>query len=197
MADIINVTPDAALPSTEEAIVQDLQLAKALGYKRPSNIRNLIKRNLAVLETLGIIASRKAMIETGKGAHREVEEFHLNRKQAAFIAARSNTKRGAVATAYMVEVEALFHGGHLAVVDTPEAQAALKAAEERDRERRRALMREEKDDYSRIMKGFKQSSSGPAVTPWEKRREEELKARRRQSRWAAQARKYANPGDPT
>lgn len=190
MNDITDTT--ATMPTSEGGMVQDLQLAKALGYTRPANIRNLIKRNLAILGTMGIIAPRKAVIEAGKGAQREVEEYHLNRTQAAFIAARSSTKRGAVTAAYMADVEALFHAGHLVVADTPEAEAALKAAQERDRERRLLLMREEKDDYSRIVKGFGRSPSRKVIgtnpdgspilselAPFEKRRAEERAARRR------------------
>ncbi len=86
----------------------------------------------------------------------------------------------------------MFDAGHLVVADTAEARAAVDAAAERDRERRRQLMREEKDDYSRIVGSFGRAPSrkligtAPDGTPifselsaFEKRKAKEKAARRR------------------
>jgi hypothetical protein len=91
-----------------------------------------------------------------------------------------------------VEVEALFDAGHLVAADNAEARAAVDAAAERDRERRHRLMREEKDDYSRIVGGFGRAPSRKLIgttpdgapifselTAFEKRKAKEKAARRR------------------
>lgn len=207
MNDITNTSPEAALPATEGGTVHDLRLAEALGFKRPANIRNLIKRHRAILEAIGPLLQREAMVGIGSGARRAVTEFHLSKAQAAFIIGKSDTREADSVLALISESFAMLSDGKLVAVDEA-AQAELDAAAERAAERRR-LMREEKDDYSRILKGFSKSPlrsvighkpDGTAIlrelTTFEKQREERQAAQRRQSRWAAQARKTRNPGDP-
>ena len=187
--------------------MQDLQLAERLGYKRLTDIRKLIKRHQLSLEAIGSLRHRVAMIEAGKGAAREVTEFHLTKAQATFLIAKAGTKEADSALILVSEAFAMLMEGKLAAVDEA-AQAELDAAAARAAERRR-LMREEKDDYSRIMKSFSKSPSrsvighkpdGTAIlrelTPFEKQREERQAAQRRQSRWSAQGWKNRNPGDP-
>ncbi|WP_421697546.1 hypothetical protein [Ancylobacter sp.] len=207
MTDITSAPPETVLPVTEETTMQDLQLARVLGYKRLTNIRNLIGRHRASLEAIGSLLQREAMIETGKGASREVTEFHLTKAQATFLIAKAGTKEADSALILVSEAFAMLMEGKLVAVDEA-AQAELDAAAERAAERRR-LMREEKDDFSRILKGFSKSPSRSVIghkpdgtpilrelTPFEKQREERQAAQKRRSRWAAQGRKSRNPGDP-
>lgn len=56
-----------------EPRVYDLDVAAQLGYARPVNIRNLIKRHHVALEELGPLFTVKRVKNGG-----EAEEFHLN-----------------------------------------------------------------------------------------------------------------------
>jgi hypothetical protein len=55
-----------------EFLVRDTALAKKLGFKKPSMIRQLIKRNRAEIESYGPIPQRVDMVDIGSGARREV-----------------------------------------------------------------------------------------------------------------------------
>lgn len=129
--------------ATRDKTVPDLHLAEALGYERPTNIRALIKRHLPILEAMGSLHQREAMIEVGKGARRAVTEYHLNRAQTAFLVAKSGTKLADSLAVKMAEVFAMFAEGKLSVVDE-QAQAELLDIESRERVRRLALHAEEK-----------------------------------------------------
>lgn len=207
MNEITSASPEAALAATEEATMQDLQLAERLGYRRLTDIRKLIKRHQVSLEAIGSLRHRVAMIETGKGASREVTEFHLTKAQATFLIAKAGTKEADSALILVSEAFAMLMEGKL-VAAGEAAQAELDAAAARAAERHR-LMREEKDDFSRILKGFSRSPSRSVIghkpdgapilrelTTFEKQREERHAVQRRRSRWAAQGRKTRNPGDP-
>lgn len=207
MTDITSAPSEAAFPTTEEGTVHDLRLAEALGFKRPANIRNLIKRHRAILEAIGPLLQREAMVGIGSGAKRAVTEFHLSKAQAAFIIGKSDTREAESVLALISESFAMLSEGKLVAADEA-AQAELDAAAARAAERHR-LMREDKDDFSRILKGFSKSPSRSVIghkpdgapilrelTTFENQREERLAAQKRQSRWAAQGRKTRNPGDP-
>lgn len=208
MTDIIAASPAAGLPATEEATIQDLRLAEVLGYKRTTNIRNLIARHRTSLEAMGSLLQREAMIEAGKGATRTVTEFHLTKAQAAFLVAKAGTKEADSALILVAEAFAMLAEGKLVAVDKA-AQAELDAAAERAAERRR-LMREEKDDYSRIMKSFSRSPTRSVIgtnpdgsaklkplTPFEKKQIERERIRQRDYRLRRQGWKSRAPGDPT
>lgn len=208
MNDITNAPSEAALPATEETTMQDLQLAERLGYKRLADIRKLIKRHQPSLEAIGPLRHGGAMVGIGSGASREVTEFHLTKAQATFLIAKAGTKEADNALILVSEAFAMLMEGKLVAADEA-AQAELDAAAARAAERRR-LMREEKDDYSRIMKSFSKSPSrsiighkpdGTAIlrelTTFEKQREERRATQKRQSRWAAQARKTRTPATRT
>lgn len=190
MNDITSASPEPVLPVTEETTMQDLQLAERLGYKRLADIRKLIKRHQPSLEAIGPLRHRGAMVGIGSGASREVTEFHLTKAQATFLIAKAGTKEADSALILVSEAFAMLMEDKLVVVDEA-AQAELDAAAARAAERRR-LMREEKDDYSRIMKGFDRSLSRSVVghkpdgtpilrelTPFEKQREERQATPRR------------------
>jgi hypothetical protein len=126
-----------------EPTVQDLVLAEALGYQRLTDIRKLISRHADLLVAMGSLRQRAAMIEVGKGAHRPVTEYHLTKAQAAFIIAKSGTKRAESLTALMAEVFAMVREGQLVPTDA-NASAELAASIARERERQRAINEEER-----------------------------------------------------
>jgi hypothetical protein len=65
--------------------VLDLQLAEALKFARPRAIRQLIERYREELERYGPLHFRRAMVEIGSGALREVFEYWLNEHQVILI----------------------------------------------------------------------------------------------------------------
>lgn len=137
-----------------EATVQDLQLAKALGFERPTNIRNLIRRHLPNLKAMGLVLQREASIVSGKGRIGTVTEYHLNKAQAAFIIAKAKTKRAESLAILMAEVFAMFTERQLVPVDDRAAKA-LQAAEEREKRRR-----EHEDDKIARRRAFKLIAAG-------------------------------------
>lgn len=84
-------------PINGEPRVHDLSLAEKLGFDRPLNIRNIIKRNEAKLLNFGILSTVEKIHE---GAGRPTSEFYLNQKQAIFLCMKSETER-----AFDVQVE--------------------------------------------------------------------------------------------
>ncbi|WP_187272606.1 hypothetical protein [Methylobacterium sp. WL9] len=122
-------------PAREEATVQDLKLAEALGYARATDIRKLIIRHATTLELFGSLRHRGVMIEAGKGARRSVTEYHLTKAQAAFITAKADTKNATSLTVLMAEVFAMASDGKLVAVDAAAAEE-LVAAQARDARRR-------------------------------------------------------------
>lgn len=132
------------LPILAEPTVQDLRLAELLGYERPANIRNLIKRHLPMLEAMGPLLQREAMVEIGSGATRAVTEYHPNRAQAAFLIAKAGTKLADSLTVKMAEIFAMFSEGRLVPVDETSAEE-IAAIEARERARSRAIFEEERE----------------------------------------------------
>lgn len=132
------------IPALEEPTVQDLRFAELLGYERPSNIRNLIKRHLPTLEAMGLVLQREAPIVSGKGRTTIGTEYHLNRAQAAFIIAKAGTKRADSLTVKMAEIFALFTEGRLVAVDEVSAEEVA-AIEARESARSRAIFEEERE----------------------------------------------------
>ena len=70
----------ALTPINGESRVKDLSLAERLGFDRPVNVRNLIKRNVPKLEAFGPLFTMERVINGG-----QAREFYLNQKQAIFI----------------------------------------------------------------------------------------------------------------
>ncbi|MBN9433482.1 MAG: hypothetical protein J0I45_13705 [Bosea sp.] len=137
-------TNAAPLPTAAAATIVDIQLAKVLGYGRPTNIRLLIKRHLPMLEAMGLVHQREAPTVSGKGRVSTVTEYYLNRAQAAFIIAKSGTKHADSLTVKMAEVFALFTGGGVVAVDQA-AAVQLAGIEARETERRGLIAAEERE----------------------------------------------------
>lgn len=130
--------------SISESTIQELRLADALGYERLTDIRKLIKRNLPALEAMGLVRQHGTPIINGKGRSMMVTEYHLNRAQAAFLIAKSKTKRAESLAILMAEVFAMFTEGRLVAADNAAAMD-LRAAVEREGARGGLIHAEEKE----------------------------------------------------
>lgn len=82
-----------------EARILDTDLAARLAFERPRDIRKLIERHLPALRELGVCATVEQT--SGPAGGRPGEAFYLNKKQAVFITAKSETAR---ATEITIEV---------------------------------------------------------------------------------------------
>lgn len=94
-----------------EARIRDIGLAERLGFETPRMIRKLIKRHLPALDELGPRSTVERVINGG-----EATEFFLNRKQAIFITAKSET---ATATDITIEIIEKFEAYERGLIDTP------------------------------------------------------------------------------
>lgn len=113
-----------ALKSFEdgEPRVRDLDLAVALGYANPPQIRELIKRRDEQLEEFGII--RTVRINTGeRGA--PATEFWLTEKQALLLCTYAETQRSDEVRIALVNVFIAYKSGKLAPTDTTVEMAVL------------------------------------------------------------------------
>jgi len=93
-----------------EPRVYDLHLAERLGFERPRNIRNLIKRNEAKLLSFGICSTVKQIHD---GAGRPTDEYYLNQKQSIFICMKSETDKAFDVQAEIVRVFDAYLNGDL------------------------------------------------------------------------------------
>lgn len=130
-----------------ESTVQDLDLAKALGYERATSIRVLIKRNLPMLEAMGPLHQAEAMVVIGSGARRSITEYRLTRAQAAFIIAKAGTKRADSLAVSIAEIFAMAADARLAPVDAS-AAAELGTIGQRLDARLAAIVAEEQEARS-------------------------------------------------
>lgn len=110
------MTPAANEPTTNRAItvtdlnttvnceprVLDLRLAEALGFTDRHMIRALIRRHLDTLKLFGEVTTQGS--RPGKRGGRPGTDYFLNKRQALFITAKSDTERAALVTVEMVEV---------------------------------------------------------------------------------------------
>ncbi|CDN96058.1 hypothetical protein [Agrobacterium tumefaciens] len=95
----------------DEPRALDLDIAKRLGFSKPTNIRNLIKRNLAELERFGVCFTAK-QTHSGKGG-RPTDEYWLNEEQSLLIAVLSDTENAAEVRFMIIKVFVAWRKGHL------------------------------------------------------------------------------------
>ncbi|AZO77216.1 MULTISPECIES: hypothetical protein [unclassified Bosea (in: a-proteobacteria)] len=143
----ITAAPAAHPLAFSESTVQDLNLAKALGYERATNIRVLIKRNLPMLEAMGPLHQAEAMVVIGSGAQRAITEYRLTRAQAAFIIAKAGTKRADSLAVSIAEIFAMAADARLVPVDAA-AAAELETVDQRQKTRLAAIVAEEQEARS-------------------------------------------------
>ncbi|CAO3428937.1 hypothetical protein [Azospirillum argentinense] len=91
---------DSLTPTTieGETRILDIDLAARLGFSKPTNIRNLIKRHRISLEAMGPLFTVERVINGG-----DATEFFLNRKQAIFVTAKSETAEATNITIEIIE----------------------------------------------------------------------------------------------
>lgn len=114
-------------PIDGEPRIHDLLLAEHLGFERPTNIRNLIHRNLKNLKKLNKfnhISTVERCIEIGNGATRKVIEYYPDKKQAIFLCMKSETDNAFDVQADIVRVYDAYLSG---VPVSPASAAALEA----------------------------------------------------------------------
>ena len=99
---LVNLNSSNLETINNEPCIKDLVLAEALGFVRPREIRRLIDRNRTDLESLGVIS--RYMTRKSQTRGRPSVCYYLNRKQALFITAKSDTPQAAQVTIRMVEV---------------------------------------------------------------------------------------------
>lgn len=95
----------------------DVRLAEVLEFSRPRDIRKIVERNSKELQSFGILRHVAQNHNGGRG--RPSMEFWLNKKQALYITAKSDTPAAAMVTIQMVEVFDAYTAGELVAIDKP------------------------------------------------------------------------------
>lgn len=110
-------TSDLKLVDGAEPRIRDLRLADALGFVRGADIRKLIRRHLGTLRSFGEVCAiwRKPSAQGGRPG----TDYWLNKRQALFITAKSDTERAALVTVEMVEVFDAHLAGATLSADAP------------------------------------------------------------------------------
>src|SRR3954470_2385266 len=103
-----------------EPRIRDLDLAARLGFAQERDIRKLIARHRGALCALGPIVERQEVV--GKG--QRVATAYLNRKQAIFVTARSDTPIAIDITIEIVERFDAYEKGLLALPATARINTA-------------------------------------------------------------------------
>lgn len=100
---MLNDNTNLIVPSMYEGELRvlDADLAIRLGFSQPRDIRKLIKRYLPELDRMGVRAT-VAQTPSERGG-RPAEAYYLNRKQAIFITAKSETAEAADITIEIIE----------------------------------------------------------------------------------------------
>lgn len=84
-----------------ELRILDTELAQRLGFSNPLDIRKLIRRHEESLKQMGVFATVAKTRNPAGG--RPSNEFYLNRKQAIFITAKSETSEATDITIEIIE----------------------------------------------------------------------------------------------
>lgn len=119
-----------------EARILDTDLAVRLAFDRPRDIRKLIKRYEVDLSKIGVCAT--VALTSGEAGGRPGKAYYLNKKQAIFITAKSETDEATAITIEIIERFDAYERGEASVPALPKtyAQALLAAAHaEQERER--------------------------------------------------------------
>lgn len=123
MGDLITVS-DLEVRDGEPR-VQDLALARALGFANAHQVRPLIKRHLSALKAFGEVSP--TWEKPGSKGGRPSQVFYLNEEQAIFITAKSDTPRAAEITVEMVRVFRAYLKGEVRPVAARQALSAPRA----------------------------------------------------------------------
>jgi hypothetical protein len=96
-----------------ELRIYDLDLARHLGYARPTQMRELIERHLESLNKISILLTIRKNTEGKRG--RPANEYWLNRKQAIFITAKSDMPLALEITIEIIRRFDAYEGGAVLV----------------------------------------------------------------------------------
>jgi hypothetical protein len=83
-----------------EPRIRDIELGERLGFARPTKIRELIERHAGNLNKISILPT---VAQIRDGAGRPSKAYYLNRKQAIFITAKSETEQATDITIEIIE----------------------------------------------------------------------------------------------
>ena len=108
----------------EEPRVRDIDLANRLGMRNPRKIRELIRAHWKKLNDINSVLER-TQLHQGNGT--AFTEYYLDRRQAMFLAARSNTPASDDVTMELVEVYDRWRKGSLPMHPTATANLAADA----------------------------------------------------------------------
>ena len=117
-----------------ELRILDTDLAERLGFERPRDIRKLIKRYEFDLAKMGVCAT--VAQTSGEAGGRPAAAYYLNKKQAIFITAKSDTVEATAITIEIIErFDAYERGGENGSfkVPTPMREAPQIAIDAQDR----------------------------------------------------------------
>ncbi|HWL68154.1 MAG TPA: hypothetical protein VNS22_07180 [Geminicoccus sp.] len=119
---------DLALTTHEgEVRILDTDLAERLGFERPRKIRDLIGPHRGALSQLGELATTEIVV--GKG--QRTTAYLLNKKQAVFITAKSETAEATAITIEVIERFDAYERGLLASpAPAPQLRRRVSAARE-------------------------------------------------------------------
>ncbi|HYD29762.1 MAG TPA: phage antirepressor KilAC domain-containing protein [Azospirillaceae bacterium] len=115
-----------------EARIRDLDLAARLGFERPRKIKELIERHMAALLKMGVCPTVGRA--SGPNGGRPTEDFYLNRKQAIFITAKSETPEATDITIEIIERFDAYERGSVQPIAIPQtlSEALRLAADQAD-----------------------------------------------------------------
>ena len=94
----------------DEPLIRDLRLAEGLEMANRHAIRRIIKKHEEALESFGILISHR---DAKLGAGRPSSSYYLNKRQALYTIAKSDTPVAAAITVQMVEVFDAYKSGVL------------------------------------------------------------------------------------
>ena len=115
-------------PVEGEARIEDLDLAMRLGFSTPANIRKLIKRHEASLTQMGHLATVTKTPESLGLMGRPATAYYLNRKQAIFITAKSETAEATDITIEIIERFDAYERGAAPALPAPDPIATFRDA---------------------------------------------------------------------
>lgn len=95
-----------------EPCARDLDLGEKLGFDRPRNVRALIQRNMAEIESFGTCRTMQHVVRGNA-----VTEYWLNEEQALLVATLSNAPHAPAVRAMLIRTFVAWRRGHLPAID--------------------------------------------------------------------------------
>lgn len=119
-----NDLPDVELTEIDgEPRARDLDIAERLGFDRPRDIRKLIERNLAEIESFGTCAIVARVVRGNP-----VSEYWLTEEQALLVSSRSDAENAAAVRRMLIKVFVAWRRGQLVPTALTPAEMLLEQA---------------------------------------------------------------------